>query len=72
VIAKAKEVLAGLPAPGWAKALFGNDVVLGMLVDLLVATLNRTGKFFHGNPPDLAIRLTPLPGGAAVEAGVKF
>ena len=38
-----KDVLGMLPLPGWVMTIFGNDMVLGVLVNALVNTLNKTG-----------------------------
>ena len=43
VIAALKLALAVLPIPAWAKLIFMNDTVLGVIVDLVVSTLNKTG-----------------------------
>jgi len=32
-----------VPIPAWSKVVFGNAVVLGVIVDLLVAALNKSG-----------------------------
>ncbi len=44
-IARAQQVVAELPLPRWAGAIFGNSTVLGVLIDLLVGAANRTGLF---------------------------
>ena len=44
-LSSAKQVLAELPLPAWAKAIFGNDTVLGVLIDLLVSIANNKGLF---------------------------
>ena len=43
VVGKAAELMAILPLPVWAKFTFGNRLVLGVLVDLLVGVLNKIG-----------------------------
>lgn len=45
VIAAAQAIILALPLPGWVKVLFANATVLGVIVDLLVSVLNRTGWF---------------------------
>jgi len=43
VIAAIKAALIAAPIPAWAKTIFTIDAVVGVIVDLLVATLNKTG-----------------------------
>jgi hypothetical protein len=75
VVAKAKQLLNDLPLPGWAKFLFGQDALIGILVDLLVGALNKSGTFVHGEPTP-APALSPLAmggngcGGTGPVAGV--
>jgi len=40
-LAAAKTLIAALPIPGWAKMIFCLDVILGFLIDLAVAGLNK-------------------------------
>lgn len=53
VIERMGVLLAALPIPAWAKAVFGCAPVLGVLVDLLVATGKRNGWF--ASLPDVSI-----------------
>ena len=45
VIAAVKAALIAAPIPAWAKTIFSMDAILGLIVDLLVSTLNKTGWF---------------------------
>lgn len=58
VVTAIKEVLLVAPIPAWARAIFTIDAVVGVIVDLLVATLNKTGWF---KPAEA--ELAPSPSG---------
>ena len=49
VIAAVAAILAELDVPDWVKTVFGNSVVLGVVINVLVNTLNKTG-WVHINP----------------------
>ena len=49
VIAAFKQLIGQLGLPAWAVTLFSMDALLSILVDLIVAGLNKTG-WFDENP----------------------
>jgi hypothetical protein len=55
VLDKMGGILAALPLPGWARLLFANPLVLGVLVDLLVETAKRNQWF--ASIPDIAVAI---------------
>ena len=76
VIKTALNLIAKLTLPPWARWIFGNEVVLGILVDCLVAVLNKTGEWVQTVEP--TVQLTSLEmggagsGGIGLSAGIRF
>lgn len=50
-MAAAKVLIAALPIPAWLKTVLGLDAILSVLIDLIVATLNKAGWFEHTAQP---------------------
>lgn len=70
---KFKTLLAMLPLPGWLKAILGVDALVGVLIDLAVWAMNRSGRFQHGTIDDVNVQLTPLEsGGIGLKVEVPF